>query len=140
MSHAEAARAAFTVHEVLPTGEQLDQERARTALIDEWKHTGSAYPYVTDGMVWEVKRYALAADVALPADLLDKAAVREFVDAAKKGKCTHCGHMVPLAPDELTMFHGDIVRMVGDCLGSRELPARTDGTAAVGPVINARQV
>jgi hypothetical protein len=56
---------------------------ARASLIAEWDDNASHYPYVTAGMVWEVSHYALAADVALPADENDKDAVRAFVDAAR---------------------------------------------------------
>lgn len=40
----------------------------------------------------------------------------------RHGQCPHCENDVPLAPDGRTMYHGDIIRMIGDCLGSREFP------------------
>jgi hypothetical protein len=72
----------FAPDEETPTGEDLDRDNARDGLLAEWDHTGTAYPYVTVGMVWEVKRYALVYGVDLP-DLADRDAVRAFVGAAR---------------------------------------------------------
>jgi hypothetical protein len=72
----------FTPDEETPTGEDLDRDNARDGLLSEWDHTGTAYPYVTVGMVWEVKRYALVYDVAVP-NLDDRDAVGAFVAAAR---------------------------------------------------------
>ncbi|MER5754370.1 hypothetical protein [Streptomyces sp. NPDC002088] len=78
--------AQFTADETTPTGDDLDHDRARAGLLAEWEHTASAYPYVTSGMVWEVKRYSLVFDVELP-DLEDKDAVRAFVESATVPLC-----------------------------------------------------
>jgi hypothetical protein len=40
----------------------------------------------------------------------------------RKGVCPHCEYRVSLAPDGLTIYHGDVRTRQGDCLGSRELP------------------
>ncbi|MGW0626152.1 hypothetical protein [Streptomyces sp. NPDC002758] len=80
----EAARVTveFAPDEETPTGEDLDRDNARDGLLSEWDHTGTAYPYVTVGMAWEVKRYALVYDVDVP-NLDDRDAVGAFVDAAR---------------------------------------------------------
>ncbi|MFF1701248.1 hypothetical protein [Streptomyces sp. NPDC058252] len=72
----------FAPDEVTPTGDALDADRARVELLAEWEDNATGYPYVTAGMAWEVKRYALVHEVDVP-DLDDKAAVRAFVDAAR---------------------------------------------------------
>jgi hypothetical protein len=72
----------FAPDEETPTGEDLDRDNARDGLLSEWDHTGAAYPYVTVGMAWEVKRYALVYDVAVP-NLDDRDAVGAFVDTAR---------------------------------------------------------
>ena len=40
-----------------------------------------------------------------------------------RGKCPHCGYpRVPLTPQGLTMYHGDVTSGQGDCLGSLQAP------------------
>ncbi|MDX3260776.1 hypothetical protein PV336_16265 [Streptomyces sp. MI02-2A] len=80
-SHLEPVAVHFTEHEVTPAGDALDRDRARAGLLAEWEDNSTGYPYVTAGMAWEVKRYALVFDVELP-DLDDKEAVRAFVETA----------------------------------------------------------
>jgi len=42
-----------------------------------------------------------------------------------RGKCPHCGHpRVPLTPQGLTMYHGDVESGKGDCIGSLSVPVQ----------------
>lgn len=50
---------------------------------------------------------------------------RHHNTAKKSGRCSWCeSDNVPLTPTGHLMYHGDVKRGVGDCLGSMELPQK----------------